>query len=75
MFGIFCFAMGVFVIVFFKETKGRTLEEMDLIFGAVDEQQRRADVEHTLQKTQIMHEEHADTTETTKTTETTERKE
>jgi hypothetical protein len=59
MFGIFCFAMGIFVIVFFKETKGRTLEEMDLIFGAVDEQQRRADVEHTLQKTQIMHEENA----------------
>ncbi|KAJ5401631.1 uncharacterized protein N7487_007527 [Penicillium crustosum] len=69
MFGIFCFAMGVFVIVFFKETKGRTLEEMDLIFGAVDEQQRLADVEHTLQKTQIMHEENADTTETAKTTE------
>ncbi|CAI7585478.1 unnamed protein product [Penicillium viridicatum] len=75
MFGIFCFAMGTFVIVFFKETKGRTLEEMDLIFGAVDEQQRRADVEHTLQKTQIMHEEHADTADTAKTTETTERKE
>ncbi|KAJ5932548.1 hypothetical protein N7516_007037 [Penicillium verrucosum] len=74
MFGIFCFAMGVFVIVFFKETKGRTLEEMDLIFGAVDEQQRRADVEHTLQKTQIMHQEHTDTTETAKTTETTEHK-
>lgn len=68
MFGIFCFAMGVFVIVFFKETKGRTLEEMDLIFGAVDEQQRRADVEHTLQKTQILHEENADTSESAKTT-------
>ncbi|CAG7919587.1 unnamed protein product [Penicillium olsonii] len=60
MFGIFCFAMGVFVLFFFKETKGRTLEEMDLIFGAVDEQQRRADVEHTLQKTQVMHEENAE---------------
>ncbi|CAG7943108.1 unnamed protein product [Penicillium salamii] len=60
MFGIFCFAMGVFVLIFFKETKGRTLEEMDLIFGAVDEQQRRADVEHTLQKTQVMHQENAE---------------
>ncbi|KAJ5121275.1 uncharacterized protein N7515_009236 [Penicillium bovifimosum] len=72
MFGIFCFAMGTFVIVFFKETKGRTLEEMDLIFGAVDEQQRRADMEHTLEKSQIMQEEHA---ETEKTGETTEHKE
>lgn len=61
MFGIFCVAMGIFVFVFFKETKGRTLEEMDLIFGAVDEQQRRADVEHTLQKSQIVHEENAET--------------
>lgn len=57
MFGIFCFAMGIFVILFLKETKGRTLEEMDLIFGAVDEQQRRIDVEHSLQKTHIIHEE------------------
>ncbi|CAI7619279.1 unnamed protein product [Penicillium bialowiezense] len=61
MFGIFCVAMGIFVFIFFKETKGRTLEEMDLIFGAVDEQQRRADVEHTLQKSQIVHEENAET--------------
>ncbi|KAJ6147581.1 hypothetical protein N7497_009563 [Penicillium chrysogenum] len=75
MFGIFCFAMGTFVIVFFKETKGRTLEEMDLIFGAVDEQQRRADVEHTLHKTQVMHEEHAETTDTPNTTETSETRE
>ena len=75
MFAIFCFAMGVFVIVFFKETKGRTLEEMDLIFGAVDEEQRRADMEHTLQKTQIMHEEHAEHADTTDTAKTTERKE
>jgi hypothetical protein len=38
---------------------------MDLIFGAVDEQQRRADVEHTLQKTQIMHQENAEAATTT----------
>ncbi|KAJ6019608.1 hypothetical protein N7522_001675 [Penicillium canescens] len=49
----------------FVITEGRTLEEMDLIFGAVDEQQRRADVEHTLQKTQIMHEENAEARTTT----------
>lgn len=75
MFGIFCSAMCIFVIIFFKETKGRSLEDMDLIFGAIDEDQRRADVEHTLQKTQMMHGEHAETTETAKTTETTEHKE
>jgi hypothetical protein len=58
MFGIFCLAMGVFVILFFKETKGRTLEEMDLIFGAIDEEQRRADVESTLHKNEVVHTEH-----------------
>ncbi|KAJ5199729.1 Major facilitator superfamily domain general substrate transporter [Penicillium cf. griseofulvum] len=61
--------MCLFVIIFFKETKGRTLEEMDLIFGAVDEQRRRADVEHTLQRTQIMHAGHTETTESEKVTE------
>lgn len=61
MFGIFCTFMGIFVMVFLKETKGRTLEEMDLIFGAVDEQQRRANVEHSLQKSQVTHEEHVET--------------
>ncbi|CEN60489.1 Putative Quinate permease [Aspergillus calidoustus] len=53
MFGIFCTAMCLFVIFFVKETKGRTLEEMDVLFGAVDEEQRRADVETTLQKNEI----------------------
>lgn len=60
MFGVFCFAMGIFIIIFFKETKGRTLEEMDLVFGAVDEEQRRADVESTLQKSNFAHTEHAE---------------
>lgn len=60
MFGIFCLAMGVFVILFFRETKGRTLEEMDLVFGAVDEEQRRADVENTLHKSDVVHAEHVE---------------
>lgn len=60
MFGIFCTAMGVFVAVFVRETKGRSLEEMDVVFGSIDEAQRRADVENTLHKNDIMHAEHAE---------------
>jgi CO/xanthine dehydrogenase FAD-binding subunit len=60
MFGIFCTAMAIFVAIFVKETKGRTLEEMDLVFGAVDEMQRRADVEQTLQKNDFSHAEHVE---------------
>ncbi|KAJ5677204.1 uncharacterized protein N7477_002837 [Penicillium maclennaniae] len=59
MFGIFCTAMSIFVTIFVKETKGRTLEDMDLIFGAIDEEQRKADVENTLHKTDI-HAEHVE---------------
>lgn len=58
MFGIFCTAMGVFSAVFVRETKGRTLEDMDLVFGAIAEEQRRADVENTMHKNEIAHEEH-----------------
>lgn len=64
MFAIFCTAMGIFVAIFVKETKGRTLEDMDLIFGAVDEVQRQADVEHTLHKNDI-HAEHVEGDEPT----------
>lgn len=60
MFGIFCTAMGVFVTFFLKETKGRTLEEMDVIFGAIDEAQRQADVENTLHKNEVTHAEHVE---------------
>lgn len=60
MFGIFCTAMSIFVAIFVKETKGRTLEEMDLVFGAVDEMQRRADVEQTLHKSDFSHAEHVE---------------
>ncbi|KAJ5717352.1 hypothetical protein N7488_002998 [Penicillium malachiteum] len=60
MFGVFCTAMGVFVTLFVKETKGRTLEEMDLIFDAVDEVQRQADVEQTRHKQEVLHAEHVE---------------
>ncbi|KAH6648201.1 sugar transporter [Truncatella angustata] len=48
MFAVFCFAMGLFVLLFVPETKQRTLEEIDIIFGAVDAETRRHDVEKTL---------------------------
>lgn len=60
MFGVFCIAMGVFVFVFMKETKGRSLEDMDLLFGAVSEEERRQDVEHALHKGGVTHAEYAD---------------
>lgn len=50
MFGCFCLGMGVFVFFFIKETKGKTLEDMDILFGTVAEAQRRADVEQVLHK-------------------------
>ncbi|UJR07838.1 hypothetical protein I4U23_012121 [Adineta vaga] len=33
IFGSFCFIMSVIVFIFYPETKGRSLEEMDLIFS------------------------------------------
>ncbi|KAL1310582.1 hypothetical protein AAFC00_000860 [Neodothiora populina] len=48
MFGIFCAANGFFVFFFMKETKGLKLEDIDILFGAVDAEQRRRDVEATL---------------------------
>lgn len=60
MFGIFCVAMCVFVIVFAKETKGRSLEDMDILFGAVNEADRRAAVEHTMHKRGSSHIEDVD---------------
>jgi hypothetical protein len=50
MFGVFCIAMGVWVFFFIKETKGKTLEDMDVLFGAVDAQQRAMDIEMVLHK-------------------------
>ena len=37
--------MGVFVFFFIKETKGLTLEDMDVLFGTVDAQTRAKDLE------------------------------
>ncbi|KAH8802461.1 general substrate transporter [Xylogone sp. PMI_703] len=50
MFGIFCLANCVFVFFCIKETKGKTLEDMDIIFGTIEESQRRADVERMVGK-------------------------
>ncbi|RJE21856.1 Sugar and other transporter [Aspergillus sclerotialis] len=50
MFGIFCLAMGVFVLICLKETKGRSLEDMDLLFGAVSEEERQNTVEQVMNK-------------------------
>lgn len=50
MFGCFCFGMGLFVFFFIKETKGKSLEDMDILFGTIAEEQRRADVEQVLHK-------------------------
>ena len=40
--------MCVFAFFFIKETKGRTLEDMDILFGAVNAEQRAEDVERVL---------------------------
>lgn len=48
MFGIFCMCMGIFSFLFIKETKGRTLEDMDVLFGAVSAEQRAQDVERSM---------------------------
>ncbi len=50
MFGIFCLSMGVWVFFFIKETKGRSLEDMDILFGTVDAEKRAVDVERMMQK-------------------------
>ncbi|PMD67600.1 general substrate transporter [Hyaloscypha bicolor E] len=50
MFGIFCAANFVFVWFFIKETKGRTLEDMEILFGTVEADVRAADVERMLHK-------------------------
>lgn len=49
MFGCFCFGNFLFVFFFIKETKGRTLENMDVLFGTVDANQRLIDVERMME--------------------------
>ncbi len=48
MFGIFCASMGVWGFFFVKETKGRSLEDIDVLFGVVDAEKRAEDVERVL---------------------------
>lgn len=45
MFGIFCIANFMFVFFFIQETKRKTLEDMDILFGTVDAQKRAQDIE------------------------------
>ncbi|CAF4458444.1 unnamed protein product [Rotaria sp. Silwood2] len=33
IFGIFCIIMGILIYLFYPETKGKSLEDMDLVFG------------------------------------------
>lgn len=40
--------MCVFAFFFIKETKGRSLEDMDILFGDVNAEQRAEDVERVL---------------------------
>lgn len=49
MFAIFCMAMSVFVWVFVPETKQLTLEQIDVVFGAVDAETRARDVEKAIE--------------------------
>lgn len=46
MFGIFCFAMGVWVFLFVRETKARSLEEMDILFERTFAFGYLRDIEH-----------------------------
>lgn len=48
MFGVFCVANCCFAIFFIRETKRKTLEDMDILFGTVDQEKRAADVEAAL---------------------------
>lgn len=56
MFGIFCASMGVWVFFFVKETKGRSLEDMDVLFGVVDAEKRAEDVERVLNSKEVLEE-------------------
>lgn len=48
--------MGIWVFFFVKETKGRSLEDMDILFGTVNAEQRAEDVERVLHD-KVVHEE------------------
>jgi hypothetical protein len=55
MFGIFCLAMATFAAFFIKETKGKSLEEIDILFGDVTAEQRSRDLEASLAVEQRKH--------------------
>ncbi|ESZ95807.1 quinate permease [Sclerotinia borealis F-4128] len=58
MFGFFCLGMGVWSFFIVRETKGKTLEELDILFGGIDAEQRAQDVEAVLHaKKDIVHHE------------------
>lgn len=69
MFGIFNLANAVFVFFFVKETKGRSLEDMEIVFGNITQEQRAADVERVLNQKKLPEDqvedqvEHADVAE------------
>ncbi|KAG4029035.1 hypothetical protein MFRU_018g01400 [Monilinia fructicola] len=58
MFGFFCLGMGAWAFLVVRETKGKTLEELDLLFGGVNAEQRARDVEAVLHsKKDVVHHE------------------
>jgi hypothetical protein len=52
IFGTFNAAAAVFAC-FLPETKGLSLEEMDILFGVVDESTRQRDIEKNMEATKI----------------------
>ncbi|KAI7270227.1 general substrate transporter [Hortaea werneckii] len=52
MFGVFCFSNGVFVFLFIPETKQMTLEEIDMLFGGPEPEERQKDVERAMSDAQ-----------------------
>lgn len=58
IYGSFCFTMFVFTFIFVPETKGRSLESMDELFGKVadgktmDEEESRRGESHTERQTE-----------------------
>lgn len=56
MFGCFCFGMGTWALFIVKKTRGKTLEKLDILFSAVNAEQRAQDVEAVLHsKKHVMH--------------------